>query len=165
LERLPLAVEYPEVAQHIGMILRRPPLDRVEPKPELIVDATGVGLPVVQILERQGLRPIKVTITGSTEQSHAGSYHWHVGKSLLVSHLDAALHCGVLRFAASLLEGEALKNELQDFQRHVNTAGRASYQARVGKHDDLVLAVSLAVWRAAGNGPGAIFSTPIIGYY
>ena len=39
---------------------------------------------------------------------------------------------GELRFAAELRESEALRDELQDFRRHVTTAGRATYQARAG---------------------------------
>jgi hypothetical protein len=38
--------------------------------------------------------------------------------------------------------------ELKDFRRHVSEAGRYSFQARTGAHDDLVLAVAIAAWRA-----------------
>jgi hypothetical protein len=38
--------------------------------------------------------------------------------------------------------------ELKDFQRKVSDAGRATYNARVGAHDDLVLAVAIALWFA-----------------
>jgi hypothetical protein len=41
-----------------------------------------------------------------------------------------------------------LHEELKDFRRHVTTAGRATYQARTGRHDDLVLAVAIALWWA-----------------
>jgi hypothetical protein len=51
---------------------------------------------------------------------------------------------GELRFAAELGEAHALHEELRDFRRHVTSAGRATYQARTGKHDDLVLAVAMA---------------------
>jgi hypothetical protein len=42
----------------------------------------------------------------------------------------------------------ALSEELKDFQRKVSDAGRATYNARVGAHDDLVLAVSISLWFA-----------------
>jgi hypothetical protein len=35
---------------------------------------------------------------------------------------------------------------LKDFQRKVSDAGRATYNARVGAHDDLILAVAIALW-------------------
>jgi hypothetical protein len=152
LERLPLGTDYPAVARHIAELLKRPPLKHAGY--ELIIDATGVGLPVVQILEEKGLRPIKVMITAGAEQLNAGGNLWHVAKSILISHLDAALHTAELHFAPELLEASAMKDELAHFDRHVTASGRASYAARTNKHDDLVLAVSLCVWRAKGNGPG-----------
>jgi hypothetical protein len=39
-----------------------------------------------------------------------------------------------------------LAEELKDFQRKVSDAGRATYNARVGAHDDLILAVAIALW-------------------
>ena len=76
---------------------------------------------------------------------------WHVSKGILVSGLDALLGSGKLRFAAELTEASALRDELATFQRSVSAAGRAQYSARVGKHDDLVLAVALCVWCARGG--------------
>ena len=56
------------------------------------------------------------------------------------------LHRGVLRFAAALSEAGAMKDELQDFRRKLSDAGRATYAARTGAHDDLVLACAIACW-------------------
>jgi ribosomal protein L37AE/L43A len=65
-----------------------------------------------------------------------------------VSAIDAMLHTGELRFAKELRESATLESELKDFRRHVSEAGRYKYAAREGKHDDLVLAVAIALWRA-----------------
>jgi hypothetical protein len=54
------------------------------------------------------------------------------------------LHTGELKIAAALSEAGALQEELKDFQRKVSDAGRATYNARKGAHDDLVLAVAIA---------------------
>jgi hypothetical protein len=40
---------------------------------------------------------------------------------------------------------------LKDFRRKVSTAGRYQYEARVGRHDDLVLAVAIALWSCVGR--------------
>jgi hypothetical protein len=69
-----------------------------------------------------------------------------VPKSLLVSTLDAKLHCGELRFSNELLAAEALKDELQNFQRTVSQTGRLLFEHRSGRHDDLVFAVAIALW-------------------
>ena len=66
-------------------------------------------------------------------------------KSVLVSN-DALLHTGELKFAAELTESEAMKEELKDFRKKLSETGKATHAARVGKSDDLVLAVAIAAW-------------------
>jgi len=43
-------------------------------------------------------------------------------------------------------------HELQDFRMDFTAAGHLTFNARSGKHDDLVLALAIAVWRAHGGG-------------
>jgi len=45
-----------------------------------------------------------------------------------------------------------LVRELQDFRVEFTAAGHLTFNARSGKHDDLVLALAIAVWRAYGGG-------------
>jgi hypothetical protein len=71
---------------------------------------------------------------------------WNVAKTVLISTVDALLHCGTLRFAAQLSDVGAMKDALKDFRRKLSDAGRATYAARTGAHDDLVLAVAIACW-------------------
>lgn len=163
LERMGLGVAYPAQVQHIKHLLGRDPLRHA--KPDLIVDASGVGLPVVQLLDEAGLRPLKVSITSGAAVTRAGNRHWHVAKSVLISGLDAALHTGELKFAPELRETPTMKEELANFDRHVAAAGRATYAARTGAHDDLVLSCALCVWRARGGGPGEVHVGTIIGLY
>lgn len=81
-------------------------------------------------------------------------------KKDLAGALIAAFHGERLRIAAGLTEGATLVNELLNFKVKVNIAtGNESFEAwREGVHDDLVLAVAMAVWwgenrtgRAAGG--------------
>ncbi|MBA3520027.1 MAG: hypothetical protein H0T75_20860 [Rhizobiales bacterium] len=67
----------------------------------------------------------------------------------MISTLDARLHTGELKFSDALADADAMSEELRDFRRKVSDAGRSTYAARVGRHDDLVLAVAIAVWWAA----------------
>jgi hypothetical protein len=157
LARLPLGLSYPAVVQEVAALLKRPPLAG---RCELVIDETGVGRAVADIFDTAGLKPLRVTITAGGEQSsaHGG---WHVAKQILISTLDARLHTGELRFAAELQEAGTMADELKDFRRKVSVAGRYSYEARVGKHDDLVLAVAIALWAVVGRPkpPSAAFST------
>lgn len=150
LARLPLGLAYPVQVSEVQRLLARPPLDR---GCGLVLDETGVGRAVGDIFDAAGLRPLKVTITAGDEQT--GGYGDHgrarVPKGQLISAVDAHLHTGQLKFAADLTEASAMAEELKDFRRKVSAAGRYSYDARVGKHDDLVLAVSLGLWFFTGK--------------
>jgi hypothetical protein len=148
LERLPLGLSYPVQVARVAALLQRPPLNA---GCTLIVDETGVGRAVADIFEAAGLRPLRVTITAGLETTQHGGNSWHVAKTALISGLDARLHTGELKIAAALSDAGALLDELKDFQRKVSYAGRATYAARTGAHDDLVLAVAIALWWATSG--------------
>jgi hypothetical protein len=146
LARLPLGMPYPDQIAEIMRLAQRPPIVGCE----VIFDQTGVGAAVCDIADSAGLRPTRLVITAGSEQSFANAA-WHVAKATLISILDARLHLGELRFAAELLEAGAMKEELKDFKRKVSAAGRFQYEARVGRHDDLVLAVAIGLWCCVGR--------------
>jgi hypothetical protein len=165
LQRLPLKLSYPDQVARIKAMMDRPPLcgvpaDGIEPA-TLLVDATGVGLPVAQQFERAGMRPLKVLITSSEERATYSNWSWHVGKALMISNLDAIIHNQELKFAPGLAEAQAMEMELKDFRRHVTNAGRSTWEARSGAHDDLVLAVGIAAWWATRPPP----PSPVFGTY
>jgi hypothetical protein len=147
LARLPLGLSYPAVVQEVALLLARPPLVG---NCELVVDETGVGRAVADIFDTAGLAPTRVTITAGADQSFVNG-SWHVSKQALISTLDARLHTGELGFAAELTEAGTMAEELKDFRRKVSVAGRYTFEARVGKHDDLVLAVAIALWSCVGR--------------
>jgi hypothetical protein len=152
-----MGMSYPTIVQHIKDLVTRPPLcgDTRSKPADLVIDETGVGRAVGDIFEQAGLKPKRVSITAGSEVTPAGRDRWHVAKTVLISTVDAMLHRGVLRFAAALTEAGAMRDELLDFRRHLGAAGRATYQARTGKHDDLVLAVAIAAWWTSRRGTPA----------
>jgi hypothetical protein len=143
LQRLPLGMNYVAQAHAIGEIMQREPLKSANAK--LVVDQSGVGVGVIDLMEANGLRPIRLQITAGSEETQEGRIH-RVAKTILISRLEAAMHSGELHVAAALTEAEALREELKDFQRHVTASGANTWSARAGKHDDIVLAVSYGVW-------------------
>ena len=58
------------------------------------------------------------------------------------------MHSGELKIAAELTESSALKEGLRDFGREVSESGRVTYNARAGAHDDLILAICIALFMA-----------------
>lgn len=148
LQRLPLGLSYVDQVSEVARLLTRPPLHS---DCGFVIDETGVGRPVGDLFNNSGLQPTRVTITAGERQRALGNRRWHVPKGILISALDARLHTGELRFACDLPEASTMAEELKDFRRHVSAAGRFSYEARTGKHDDLVLAVALALWNFVGR--------------
>lgn len=149
LERLPLQTPYPAVIAHVAHRLSTPPLLG---NCQLVLDATGVGRPVTDMFVQAGLACVAISITGGgdNERLSEDGVNWRVSKQLLISRLQALFHAGELKIARSLPEAKALMAELQDFRVNFSDAGFASFGARVGKHDDLVLALALAVWQLIG---------------
>jgi hypothetical protein len=146
LERLPLGTSYPGIVAHVGRLLTKLP-----GRPELVIDFTGVGRPVFDMFVYAGISPTGVVITSGTDETHHRMTR-SVPKLTLVSRLQALLHEGRLKILRELAEAETLVRELQDFRSEFTAAGHLTFNARTGKHDDLVLALAIAVWRAHGGG-------------
>lgn len=145
LERLPLGTPYPNIAARLAALFDRIPLSGGT----LVVDETGVGKPVVDLLRtrpiRATLRPL--TITSGSRARVEPSGRWRVPKKLLVANVQRLLGAGRLKIAGGLPEAAAILRELADF-RVTNTpyANETFGAGTHGGHDDLVLAVALAVW-------------------
>jgi hypothetical protein len=118
-----------------------------------VIDATGVGKPVFEMFLGGGISPRGVMITGGTTETREGNIS-NVPKLILISRVQALLHEGRLKIQKELPEAETLVRELQDFRVEYSALGHMTFNARSGKHDDLVLALAIACWRAHGGGGG-----------
>jgi hypothetical protein len=145
LERIPLRTPYPKVVERTQWLMQHP---TCRGNAELIVDATGVGKAVADIYRQYGIEFTGVVITAGNIQTNPEPGIWHVPKIELISHLQALLHQGQLQIQKNLVEAETLVRELQDFKVNYSSSGFMSFSARQGKHDDLVLALAIAVWKA-----------------
>jgi len=147
LERIPLGTPYPDVVERVREVAG---LRDLRGNCHLMVDATGVGRPVVDLLRRAGLgcQIMAATITsGNAETSSKGYYH--VPKRDLIVGLQVLLQRGALQVAAGMMLGPALVEEMATMQVRQTAAGNVQYGAwREGEHDDLVFAVALAYWGA-----------------
>ena len=155
LHRWPLGTSYPEIVEGMVRVLRGDSLEGR--KVTLAVDATGAGLPVVEMFiqakrrARLGVIIKPVVITGGHKVNHEGGARY-VPKRVLVSTAQAVLQSGRFKFAGQLPEAATLIRELRDFQLRVTEAINDVYEGRKGSHDDLLLAVLLALW-AGENKP------------
>ena len=146
LERLALGTPYVNVVSRVSEIMQHPELAR---ESRLVVDATGVGAPMVEMLRaaRPAYRVTAVTITAG-EHAHGRDEEWHVPKKDLMAGLQVLLEDGQLKIHRRLRDAEALVRELTDIRLSSRSGGRVGMGADGhGEHDDLALAVALACWR------------------
>ncbi len=146
LERAPLGTSYPAIVQCTKELMQAP---EIASDVELVVDATGVGVAVTDLLEQAGLRFVPVSITGGDRVIQDGNLY-KVPKRDLVAAVQVLLQEDKLQFAEGMALVDTLVKELLDFKVKINPqTAHDSYGAwREGSHDDLVLALALAVWAA-----------------
>jgi hypothetical protein len=146
LERLPLGMPYPDQVNYVMDLVNRQPLIN----PEIYIDYTGVGRPVFDLFTEARLprlHGIAITAGNDITRKEAGTI-LGVPKHLLMSKLQAQLHTGNLKIAAGIQDAPVLLKEMQDFRVTFTSNGNAIFNARQGAHDDLVLAVAMAVFGA-----------------
>ena len=133
LERVKLGTPYAQVVERLVAVARHPCLANA--KRRMTVDATGVGLPVVEMLRaaRPGCDVTAVVITGGNRVRHDGGFEM-VPRVELLAGLQANLENGHLRIARALAEAPRLIREMTGLGTE--------------EHDDLVMAVALAAWGA-----------------
>jgi hypothetical protein len=142
LEQFPLGTSYPAIVRTVGALLQRAPLHG---QAQLVIDQTGVGRAIYDLFVEADLRPVGITITGGASWHRESAYQWHVSKNLLVSVVQKTLQAQTLRIAKSLPQAGVLQKELQDFRVKISKAANELYEAREGAHDDLVLAIAIAL--------------------
>jgi hypothetical protein len=145
IERVRLGTPYPDIVRHLRDLAGRPELNG---KCTLVVDATGVGAPVVDLLRaaRPGCRIVPVTITGGDQESSDGSVY-RVPKRDLVTGLQVVIEQRRLEISQKARSYRELMAELSEMKSMVTGFGRQKFEADGSRsHDDLVLALSLAWW-------------------
>lgn len=146
LRRWPLKTDYVTICQDVSLMMALPPLAG---QAHLVVDGTGVGQGIVDILHRLGLsrQLTAVTITSGRGVTLAGPGAYHVAKVELISLAQLVLQSRRLRVSPKLAEATTLLKELSEYQVKITDSGRDVFGAwRQGRHDDVLLAVALATW-------------------
>lgn len=150
LERAPLGTPYTEVLEWVRAVLTN---QELRGRCALVVDGTGVGAPVVDMLRaaRLGCEITDVRITsGGVERDGSEEYNAprrHVPKRDLMAGLQLAFESATLRIAKDCIDTHALVHELGDMKMTYGRRGVRMGAEGYGQHDDLVIALALAVWR------------------
>lgn len=139
-----LGVSYLNITEALRPMMAQ--LDR----PRLVVDGTGVGTGVVDILRKAKL-PIRqlfpIVITAGHTVTPGSKGGANVPKRELISVAQSALQGDRLAFSPKLKEAAELRKELATFKVKINLNATESFEAwRDSDKDDLVLACCMAVW-------------------
>lgn len=140
---------YPEVA---GLVARTVTALTGQDAPEVLVDVTGVGRPVTDQLDALHVPHTRINIHGGSAVTRLDDGTLSVPKRDLVSALVVSFESETLKIASGLPLAAVLEEEANAFQMKLSASGHDTYNAREGEHDDLLLAVSLAVWYARTHG-------------
>ena len=148
-DRFGLGTPYPNICERVGELAASDALS----VPRVVADVTGVGRPVIKMLEGEGLSPHGVWVTGGDSVSADGREH-RVPKRELASTVQTLLQSGRLRFAEQLPRRSGLVEELREFRAEVDiSAGEEGFEHwREKDTDDIVLALACALWFAEWKG-------------
>ncbi|MDX0601802.1 hypothetical protein GOD78_10995 [Sinorhizobium medicae] len=132
---------YPDIVAGMKNLLARPELEGAE----IVIDGTGIGRPVLDIFRASGIDARTVTITSG--QKPTGTLrHAKVPKRDLVNVVLLALQAGTLQIASGSPHAATLAHELAELRAKISASGRDTYEAAAGAHDDLIIAVAIALW-------------------
>jgi len=148
LQRLPLRMPYPAIVAAIGAVMRRLPRGAT-----LLIDNTGIGRAMFDLLLDNGLSPLGVAITSGI-QTHQEGARVSVPKATLVGKLIALTQSRRLKVHGDLKEWPVLRRELQNFRPEITPSGRETWNAASGSHDDLIIATALCSWYLQGGTGG-----------
>jgi hypothetical protein len=152
LRRWPPGTPYPQIVAEVVRMTNDRPLCGSR----LVVDQTGVGRPVAELLERPGgaYQLTRAVVSSGYAAGWAEDGARLVPKRDLVGVLQVLLQTRRLRVANQLPEAPVLERELLTFRAKTPTAGVEVAEAwRERPHDDLVLAVAFACWLGEWIGP------------
>ncbi len=154
LKRWELRTSYPKIVDDVVNIVNNPQLTQNVRDPTFLsIDSTGCGMPIADLFRRAKMKAhlIPVYITGGTDISRDGDVR-RVPKRILVANTAIALQSGKLQISKKLPLADTLISELQNFKAKISNSGNTSFGAdsdwRENSHDDLVLALALALWTA-----------------
>jgi len=139
-ERIRIGTPFSGVVDRVSQIVSDPRLQGCS----LVVDATGVGGPVVEMLRAANLpcRLIAAQITGGADEGSDGHYY-RVPKRDLVVGLQVLFDRWPFEMVSRTPAVDALVQELADFTATRGAGGGFKYS---GVRDDLAMALALAWW-------------------
>jgi hypothetical protein len=155
IQRWPLGTTYPTIVKDTNRFMAMPKIAGAV----LVVDGTGVGQAVVDMFREAGALQlgqtvsysmIPVMITGGKNAIwHEGDLNWNVAKIRLVSVMQALISSELIKVVPTLELAKTLEREIKNFKVKITEQANETFAAwRAGEHDDIVLALAVAMFIA-----------------
>lgn len=170
IERLPLGTSYIEAADRVAHVMRelrrKSDAEKAAGRPgyrlECVVDRSGVGAAVVDLLRERDVRPLVevVIVAGDTVTERDGD-RVNMGKTFMVTRLQV-LHEQHRLKVPSTDEAKLFADELRDYRVNTTPAGNHVFNARSGAHDDVIIAVALSTGTGQPGPPPVFYSARIV---
>lgn len=143
IDRFDLGTPYPEVVRRTAAVQRAPETGE---DPSLVMDATGVGAPVVDDFKEEGLDPVEIIFTSGDSVTSEGKTY-KVPKADLATTVQVLLQTGRLAIAEDLDHAGQLVREMKQFRVKVTDAGHTRFEhAAESDSDDVLLSLACALW-------------------
>lgn len=114
--------------------------------PALLIDRTGVGLPICDMIVSGGMQPIQVSLTSGDVMSIPENLKVNLPKKDMVAAITKVIQERRLKVVAGCENAALFRTELKNFQLKVSASGHNTYNAASGQHDDTITAVGLCLW-------------------
>lgn len=143
IRRFDLGTPYPEVVRRVAAVQRASQTGEDVP---LVMDATGIGAPVVDQFKEEGLDPVEILFTGGNEVTKTKG-RYAVPKKDLATTVQAILQAGRLQILEDLKYADQLTKEMRNFRVKISDSGHARFEhATESKGDDVLLSLACALW-------------------
>ena len=143
LTRFPLGTRNPDILDSVEEMLNQRPL---KGRTRLVIDSTGIGMPIVNDFFARRLRPFPILITGAARTSFKRRTLC-VPKRDLVANLTRLFERRLLKIPADIQLREVLVQELTNFTMRITKNAHDTYSPlHHSQHDDLVIALALACY-------------------
>ncbi|MGV8123970.1 MAG: hypothetical protein AB2L14_29825 [Candidatus Xenobiia bacterium LiM19] len=145
LNRMHKGTPYTVTAGQLRGMVSEPSLQCNGYPPVLVIDGTGVGSAVEDILKAWRLPLISVKIHGGMNVIRKPG-EIRVPKKDLILTLLSVFNNERLQIAQAVPEGQDFINELQRFKVKINPRTRRATFTGQGAHDDIVLSVAMGIY-------------------
>lgn len=144
-------VDYPSICNHLARLMAAKPFAG---KCKLVIDGSGLGAVVSDILVADNVPHTAITMTAGQNWSEKGR-KVSVGKTLLIETLSVLFASGDLKFATGLKLRQEIEQDLASFSLTETAAGNQiiTQSRQSGSHGDLGIALAISGWCAEYRKP------------